>query len=133
LYKTLWDAVSNTWAPVSGGRGGSAISDFLADKTLTLPRSLGRVLGSAGGGAGIQPSNLGELRGVENDTTVLNANNLPPHSHTYNTIIQGGATMQSGSGVTFTTGETGPGPGTAEPILTSTYQPTSYVNFFIKL
>ncbi len=44
LYKTIWDAVSNTWAPVSTGRGATAQADFVANKTLTLPKALGRVL-----------------------------------------------------------------------------------------
>lgn len=44
LYKTLWDGVSDTYAPVSTGRGASAVADFSAGKTITLTRSLGRVL-----------------------------------------------------------------------------------------
>lgn len=44
LYKTLWDGVSDVWAPVSGGRGATAQADFVANKTLTLPKALGRVL-----------------------------------------------------------------------------------------
>lgn len=47
LYKTLWDAISDTYAPVSTGRGASAVADFAANKTLTLTRSLGRVLAGA--------------------------------------------------------------------------------------
>src|SRR6185436_15079398 len=41
LYKTIWDGVIDTWAPVSTGRGASAVADFVAGKTLTLPKSLG--------------------------------------------------------------------------------------------
>lgn len=44
LFKTLWDGVINDYAPVSGGRGSSAIEDFSADKTLQITQSLGRVL-----------------------------------------------------------------------------------------
>ena len=44
LYKTIWDAVTNTWAPVSTGRGATAQADFVANKTLTLPKALGRVM-----------------------------------------------------------------------------------------
>lgn len=44
LYNFIWNKVLNNWAPVSGGRGTTAISDFNANKTLTLTRSLGRVI-----------------------------------------------------------------------------------------
>ena len=44
LFKTLWDGVNDVFAPVSGGRGVSAVADFSANKTLTLTRQLGRVL-----------------------------------------------------------------------------------------
>jgi hypothetical protein len=52
LYKTLWDGVSDVWAPVSGGRGASAQADFVANKVLTLPKALGRVLAGQNGGFG---------------------------------------------------------------------------------
>lgn len=44
LYKTIWDGVADTWAPVSTGRGATAVADFAANKTLQLTRALGRVL-----------------------------------------------------------------------------------------
>lgn len=44
LYNLLWTNVLNHWAPVSGGRGISAIADFSANKTLTLTGNLGRVI-----------------------------------------------------------------------------------------
>jgi hypothetical protein len=44
LYNLLWNSVTNTYAPVSTGRGSSAIADFSANKTLTLSRNLGRVI-----------------------------------------------------------------------------------------
>lgn len=44
LYNLLWNNVLDAWAPVSSGRGASAYADFTADKTLTLPTMLGRVL-----------------------------------------------------------------------------------------
>lgn len=44
LYKTIWDGVIQTWAPVSGGRGSSAIEDFSSNKTIQLCKQLGRVL-----------------------------------------------------------------------------------------
>jgi len=44
LYKTLWDGVTDVWAPVTGGRGATAQADFVANKTMRLPLSLGRAL-----------------------------------------------------------------------------------------
>lgn len=37
LFTYLWNGLTNTEAPVSGGRGASASADFAANKTLTLP------------------------------------------------------------------------------------------------
>lgn len=44
LYNLLWGSVNNTFAPVSGGRGGSAIADFSANKAIGLTKALGRVV-----------------------------------------------------------------------------------------
>ncbi len=136
LYKTLWDAVVDQWAPVSGGRGATALADFLAGKTLTIPRTLGRVLGGAGTGAGISAANQGELRGRELDSFVLQTGQLPPHVHSYQLATIGGAPNNLGntaSRISIVGGDTGPGPGHSDPVPYSTMQPTSYINYFIKL
>lgn len=78
LYKTLWDTVSDTYAPVSTGRGASAVADFSAGKTLTLPLSLGRLVGAAGAGAGLTARVIGQSLGSE--TISLGA--MPAHNHT---------------------------------------------------
>lgn len=133
LYKTLWDCVADAWAPVSTGRGATATADFLAGKTLTMPRNLGRALAGAGNGAGIAPRALGEYLG--SDSEVFNTDNLPTSS-------TGGATsLQFFAGVTPGTGTinfaTAPGAnntfiaGANTPI--SKIQPTSFMNVFIKL
>lgn len=44
LFKTLWDGIINTYAPVSGGRGASAVEDFSSAKTIQITQSLGRIL-----------------------------------------------------------------------------------------
>lgn len=44
LYNLLWNSVVNTFAPVSGGRGSTAYSDFLANKNIALTKVLGRIL-----------------------------------------------------------------------------------------
>jgi hypothetical protein len=52
LYKILWDNISDQFAPVSTGRGASAVSDFSANKFISLTKSLGRIL------AGLNPNSL---------------------------------------------------------------------------
>jgi hypothetical protein len=135
LYKTIWDAVIDAWAPVSTGRGATAVADFIAGKTLTLPRTLGRVLGGYGAGAGLTARVLGEYLGEENH--VLTVPELAAHTHT------------SLSGKTFVVGDGGDvgntffgGPhgsidattaSTGSSTAHNTMQPTSFVNVFIKL
>lgn len=134
LYKTIWDGVLDAWAPVSTGRGASAIADFIAGKTLTLPRNLGRALAGAGTGAGLTARVLGQYLGEENHT--LTIPEMPSHTHPPlgTAFIQTGGiqTIASpGGGVSLseavTTGSTGSG--TAHNIM----QPTSFMNVYIKL
>lgn len=131
LYKTIWDAVSNTWAPVSGGRGATAVSDFLAGKTLTLPSSLGRALGGAGAGSGLTARALGESLGTQTNT--LTTSNLP------NPILNnlGIASVVPGAGVTVFLNNNNLGSGIlANPgggVAVNNMQPTSFMNVYIKL
>jgi hypothetical protein len=46
LFKLIWEKIPNNYAPVLGGRGGTAAEDFSANKQLMLPKVLGRVLAS---------------------------------------------------------------------------------------
>jgi hypothetical protein len=130
LYKTIWDGVLDAWAPVSTGRGANAIADFIANKTLTLPRSLGRVMGGAGAGAGLTARALGQYLGEENHT--LTIAEMPSHHHSG--LFQATAASTSGPGpsvafapVPINTGDTGGGG--AHNIM----QPSSFMNVFIKL
>lgn len=129
LYKTLWDGVVDTWAPVSTGRGASAVADFQANKTLTLPRSLGRALAGAGTGAGLTARILGEYLGEE--THVLTIPEIPAHTHTIPNLSVTNVTSGSGrnavSAGTNNTGSTG-GDGAHNNM-----QPTSFMNVYIKL
>ena len=132
LYKTIWDGVLDAWAPVSTGRGATATADFIAGKTLTLPRSLGRAMAGAGSGSGLSPRALGEYVGTESHA--LSATELPPHSHTYTYTAQGvgfGFGFASGTNQTTASGTTGNGPGASTAF--SIMEPTSFFNVFIKL
>lgn len=139
LYKTLWDAVSNAYAPIAPNtdRGSSAIADFLARQTIKLPRSLGRVLAANGTGAGLTATLLGQFSGTEASSVTLLDTNLPPHSHLIGAYQVGGLTVATGasSNIQFVAGSsfTGNGPGTSAPFSVPIIQPSSYMNVYIKL
>ena len=113
LFVHIWDRLSDTLAPVSGGRGGSGAADFAANKRITLPdaRAAGlrgfddmgntaaALLGSAPviAGSTILPgSTLGS------NTQTLTTANLASHTHTGTTNA---GTAHSHTGTTST--ETG--------------------------
>jgi len=81
LYATIYTCVSDTWAPVSGGRTApgtttaNAVTDFIAGKTLTMTKTLARALAAAGAGSGLTARVLGEFTGAE--THVLTVAELP--------------------------------------------------------
>lgn len=131
LYKTIWDGVTNANAPVSTGRGATAIADFIANKTLTLPLSLGRAMAGAGNGAGLTPRLLGANAGTETHT--LNRTELPDplttSALTVPTPGTAGGTAIASSAAYGTGMVSNLGGNTAFSIM----NPTSYFNIFIKL
>ena len=136
LYNFLYANVLDTWAPVSGGRSGNAVTDFTAGKVMTLPKALGRALCSAGTGSGLTARALGESLGAE--SVVLTILQLPAHSHEgqggrdFILSAPGGASTLEGTGDAkwgrnIRTADTGSNQ--AHPNM----QPSSFVNYFIKL
>lgn len=107
LYEVLWNNVTNTWAPVSGGRGASALADFAAGKTLTLPKALGRALAVSGAGASLTSRALGENLGSETHT--LTEAQLPGHTHSVPSLSVTGTA--SGGSLTMIVGGGGGGTG----------------------
>jgi microcystin-dependent protein len=79
LFLLLWTNVADAWAPVVGGRGGSAAADYAANKKLTLPRQLGRALSGSGTGSGLGGKTLGSWDGEQFHT--LTTAEMPVHSH----------------------------------------------------
>ena len=79
LYVVIWDSISNTYAPVTGGRGASGIADFNAGKPMALPKALGRALVVAGTGIGLTNRVLGSTFGEE--THLLTSAEIPAHTH----------------------------------------------------
>lgn len=80
LFEFYWNNVSDTYAPVSGGRSGSALADFNLNKTLTLPISYGRAILCAGSGSGLTTRTLGSTGGTESEA--LTVSKVASHSHT---------------------------------------------------
>jgi hypothetical protein len=131
LFKTLWDGVSNTWAHIqdSAGtpttRGATAVADFLANKRLPLPFSLGRAMANLGGGAV-----LGQNAGAS--TVPITGANLPPGTPFNTSAASGSIAVTGGSGHNVPANDFfaySQGSGTQLSIV----PPTTYFNVFIKL
>jgi len=100
LYQLLWNALSNSEAAVSGGRGASAAADFAANKTLTLPNLGGRVIAGRETMNGVtdvdllttsyfgaDANTLGVTGGSQSHT--ITEAQLPSHEHTGTTSSNG--------------------------------------------
>lgn len=140
LYTLIYNNVSNTYAPVTGGRGVSAAADFAANKAIALTKQLGRALGIAGTGSGLTARTLGQTVGEE--THLLTTPEIPAHLHqswaqltaatgnlqcAQNTLANTGQTAATSSDATFATANTGGGGAH------NNMQPTSFWNIMIKL
>lgn len=102
LYVLLWDSMTDTEAPVSGGRGASAAADFAANKTLQLPDFRDRSFlgkGDMGGSSaarvtsavtGLNTATLGAGGGVQAHTLTAAESGLPSHAHTVAASAGGG-------------------------------------------
>lgn len=71
LFTLIWNSISDTQAPVIGGRGASANADWLANKQITLPNTTDRVLMSSNG-----------VRGRTGGSTTVTITTVPYHTHT---------------------------------------------------
>jgi len=85
LYLLMWTNVTQSYAPVTGGRGVSAQADWDDNKPMRLTLQLGRAMVSTGGTLGYA---LGSIGG-QNDVSLTSDNN-GTHSH-------GGSAPVSGS------------------------------------
>ena len=141
LYTLLWNNISNSYAPVTGGRGASAAADWAANKALQLTAMLGRALAVAGTGSGGNATAhaLGSAIGDEALQSHNHTTNETPHAHSASTpnytgqpystgnsaaLIGSSPTTYSSTGITINS--TGAGSG-------GNMQPTSFLNAMIKL
>jgi microcystin-dependent protein len=98
LFTLLWNNTTNVDCPVSGGRGASAAADFAANKTIALPRALGRALAVYGSGAGLTSRSLAQALGSENASVVSHTHTAtvidPGHSHNIDVYGNAGPFLQ---------------------------------------
>lgn len=137
LFDLIYQNVSDTYAPVSGGRTGNAVNDFVAGKTLTLSKTLGRALASAGTpSSGGTAWALGQFTGSETHTMV--EAELAPHVHgplaptnRYVMARAGSGNLDIAAGTNFQNADTTESAGSGTPF--SIMQPTTFLNVFLKL
>lgn len=102
LFTLLWNNTANAQCPVSSGRGANAAADYAANKTITLPRSLGRAIACYGAGDGLTSRALAEYLGDENmqahtHTGPSHTHTGPSHTHTFTTGTESSGHTHSGT------------------------------------
>lgn len=157
LFKLIWDAVDNSWAAVTGGRGANAQADWDAHKKIRLPKVLGRAMAIAGNGSGLSGRALGEQLGEEDHQ--LGWEEMPIHTHTgttggqstdhthqYQNAITSGMSATAGGGVPLSSHNTLDTGGTStdhvhgfetdlagDDVGHNNMQPTVFMNVMVKL
>lgn len=137
LFTLLWTNTANADCAVSSGRGASAAADYAANKTIALPKALGRALAGYGAGSGLTSRALASITGAETHT--LSVAEMPAHSHpgSTTTIDQNVAAFGNGNPVTgngsnaqsWPVNVASQGGGGAH----ANMQPTLFLNVMIKL
>lgn len=149
LFIHLWNNLANAEAPVSGGRGASAIADFNANKTITLADLRGRLpVGRDPGGLRITGATVlgasGGAQSVSTSTaqTSISIAQLPAHNHTFTsssnvfqTNDQGAINNIQPTGLPNgrQTAQTGSGTGHSHTYTNSIVQPYSLFNWIMKV
>lgn len=90
LFSLLWNNPYCELQTFSGGvtEKTTVMDDWRSNKRLVLPRFLGRVLGVAGSGVNLTTRDVGSYMGEE--STILTAEAIPPHSHGVRVSTSGG-------------------------------------------
>jgi len=150
LFTLLWTNTADAQCAVSSGRGASAAADYAANKTIALPKTLGRALASAGTGSGLTARALALAMGAQDGVVVAHTHsgntggvstNHTHSSHDHLNNSKGNDSTDSGGTVVggntggfstdhthaFTTGSTG------VAATDTNIQPTLFLNVHIKL
>jgi len=141
LFTLLWNNTADAQCAVSTGRGANAAADYAANKTIALPKALGRALAVYGAGSGLTSRALALANGTE--TKTIGTTNLPASGLSVTTTADaavpnaaGSATMAAPGGGSFqvsavtATGTTSNmGSGTALDVM----NPMVFLNVMIKL
>lgn len=144
LFDLIWNLfqTSQTLAPMftSAGvpvaYGTDSVTDFVANRRLSLTRNAGRVMAGVGTGSGLTARSIGQIAGGEINTIAT----MPSHSHsaTFNNAIAfvnsnvgggGTPTYRQDSGTNLGINVSNTGGGAAD----GNMQPTVFMNVFIKL
>jgi hypothetical protein len=133
LFTLLWTNVADAQCAVSGGRGASAAADFAADKTIALPKALGRALAAYGAGSGLTDRALAFITGAETHT--LTEAEMPSHFHTITAnvgnAVGSGGDFPDGNNLAPQVLPASDSKGGDEPH--ENMQPTVFLNLMIKL
>jgi hypothetical protein len=86
LFTLLWNNTTDANCAVSSGRGASATADFAANKTIALPKVLGRSLAAAGTGTGLSTRDLAEILGSETAINVTHTHSVTDAGHTHQEV-----------------------------------------------
>jgi hypothetical protein len=147
LFTHLWNVTANAdCAVLPAGRGATAAADYTANKTIALPKALGRALAAYGAGAGLTARALAQTVGAEDAVVVAHTHLAtsvvtdPTHSHPGGFALGGGgatsgsgtqqaATSAAATGITVATTNASTGvSGTGANV-----PPTTYLNVMVKL
>jgi microcystin-dependent protein len=130
LFTLLWTNTADADCAVSSGRGATAAADYAANKTIALPKVLGRAMAGAGAGAGLTSRALAKA-GIGVETHALSVAELATHYHSYNAPTGAGSPTGTGSGTLnpAATNTGNQGSGTAHQNM----QPSAFLNVMIKL
>jgi len=103
LYALIWGNCPDQWCPVTGGRGANAAADFAANKSVQIPRAVGRVI------AGWHPTTgpITRESGTSGDVdTTANTLAVGSNTQTWITGMPVTFTLSSGSITGLTSGNT---------------------------
>jgi microcystin-dependent protein len=128
LFTLLWTNTADAQCAVSTGRGASAAADYAANKTIALPKALGRALATYGAGSGLTSRALALITGTE--THQLTIAEMPAHAHDYVNMFTAGSNAGPGAGTLFGISAT---IGTGGDGAHENMQPSVFLNIMIKL